>query len=69
MTVNWLSTITDLIQEEQKCQQFECSEVSFKENKQNVYIFSQGILSMLVPANPLRWNFESEDEPGCCDYE
>ena len=64
MTVNWLGTITDLIQEEQKCQQFECSEVNFKESKQNVYIFSKGILSMLVPANPLKWNFESEEEPG-----
>ena len=62
MTVNWLSTITDLIQDEEKCKNSECSEVDFKESKRNVSIFSKGILSELVPANPLRWNFETEEE-------
>ena len=64
MTVNWLATITDLIQDEERCQKFECSEMSFRESKQNVSIFSKGILSMLIPANPLKWNFESEEELG-----
>ena len=64
MTLQWLMVITDLIQDEEKCQKFECSEADLVESKQNLSIFSKGILSMLVPANPLKWNFESEEELG-----
>ena len=65
MTLELMSTIEDLIEEENACalDSPDCSYARRDEKKDYVYVLSQGILSQMVLDYPKIWNYE-EGETG-----
>ena len=63
MTSQLLESIIDLINEESVCalRNSNCSIAYTNEKKAYVQIFSQGILSSMIPDVPKSWNYEEEE--------
>ena len=63
MTVQLLRNIGDLLQIERDCKnpEINCVAYDLKEKRQYLHILSRGVLSVLVPRNPLSWNNEEEE--------
>ena len=63
MTLEFMKTVEDLIEEENACalENSDCSYAHTSEKKVYVHILSQGILSSMVPDIPKSWNYEEEE--------
>jgi len=61
MTLGLIDAIDSVIIEAEECRDSDCVVINFEEKKRYLQVFSRGALSLLIPSNPLSWNYEPDE--------